>query len=291
MTDILQLSFNGIAIGSIYALIALGFIFAVNSVKIVNLAHGEILMLGGYFAVTTVLYLKMPVLLGCLVAIIGTVIFGYILNLAILRPLVGKPFFSVVVATLGLSMILSNTAMNIWGPNPINVPGPFEVEVFLIGGVVIAKLNLLVIATLAVVLVLLAWFYQKTLTGRQMRAMSELPDVARLLGLPVRRLTALTFMVSAGLAGLSGVLVGPLYFVSPHMGGVALLKGFTAAIIGGFGKVEGAVLGGLALGIIETMMASYVSPIFKDGFSFMVLILVLLIRPMGILGESFSKRV
>jgi len=121
--------------------------------------------------------------------------------------------------------------------------------------------------------------------------MSELQDVARLLGLPVRRLTALTFMVSAGLAGLAGVLVGPLYFVSPHMGGVALLKGFTAAIIGGFGKVEGAVLGGLALGIIETMMASYVSPIFKDGFSFMVLILVLLIRPMGILGESFSRRV
>ena len=291
MIDILQLTFNGIAIGSIYALIGLGFIFAVNSVKIVNLAHGEILMLGGYFAVTTVLYLKMPVLLGCLVAIIGTVIFGYILNLAILRPLVGKPFFSVVVATMGLSMILSNTAMNIWGPNPVNLPGPFAVEVFLIGGVVIAKLNLLVIATLAVVLVLLAWFYRKTLTGRQMRAMSELQDVARLLGLPVRRLTALTFMVSAGLAGLAGVLVGPLYFVSPHMGGVALLKGFTAAIIGGFGKVEGAVLGGLALGIIETMMASYVSPIFKDGFSFMVLILVLLIRPMGILGESFSKRV
>jgi len=291
LTDFLQLSFNGLAIGSIYAIIALGFIFSVNSVKIVNLAHGELLMVGAFFAVTAIEIFHLPVILGYIVAILGSALFGYILNLTIFKPLVGKPFFSRLVVTMGLSMMLVNLAMNIWGPYPVKLSGPFTTDTFRVGDVAISNANVLIIATLIVLLILLMLFYKKTLTGRQMRAMSEQPDAARLLGVPVRRLTTMTFMVAAGLAAVAGVLMGPIYFVNYTMGGVALMKGFTAAIIGGFGKVEGAVIGGITLGIAETMLAAYVSTTFKDGFAFMALVLILLIRPQGIFGESFSERI
>lgn len=291
MTDIIQLTFSGVSVGCLYALIGIGFIFAVNSVKIVNLAHGELLMVGAFLGVTAVEYLKMPVLVGFTIAILGTAVLGYILNLVIFKPLVGKPFFSILVATMGLSMILSNSAMNIWGPYPLKLSSPFANDALGIGNIVLSKLNLLLIITLVIVCCFLVLFYKRTLIGKQMRAMSEQPDAARLLGVPVRRLAAVTFMISAGLAGLAGVLMGPIYYVNSTMGSVALLKGFTAAIIGGYGKVEGAVLGGITLGVAETMMASYIAPTFKDGFAFLILILVLLVRPQGILGESFSQRV
>lgn len=282
---------SGIALGCIYALIGLGFLFAINGVRLINLAHGEVLMMGAFFAVTTVQQWKLPLLVGYGLALAGTIALGYVLHLAILRPLIGKPFFSMLVATLGLSILLSNLAMNVWTSETVILPGPFGVEVLRWGEISIAKQNLLAIIVTAVVMILQWWFFRTTLMGRQMRAMADNPEVARLIGVPVERLTALTFMVSAGLAGLAGILLGPLYYVSFHMGSIALIKGFTAMIIGGFGKVEGVLIGGLLLGVVETMMAAYVSPTFKDGFAFMLLILVLLARPQGILGESTAERV
>lgn len=150
---------------------------------------------------------------------------------------------------------------------------------------------LLLIAALAVVCILLWIFFNRTITGKQMRAMSQLPDVAKLLGTNTKRLTAITIMLSCAIAGLTGILMGPIYFVTYAMGSVAIGKGFTAIVLGGFGKVEGAVLGGILLGIIETLLAAYVSPMFKDGFAFLVLVVVLIIRPKGILGEPVSQRV
>ena len=291
MTDFIQLLISGLSIGSIYALVGLGFIFAINGVSIVNMAHGEVLMLGAFFAVTGATVLNLPLIPAYIVGIVGTIIIGYILNLVIIRPLIKKPLFIVMIATIGLSMALRNTAMNIWGANAVGLDGLFGNQVININNIVISYQNILVIAVLAVVLLLQSWFFRRTLTGKQLRAMSLRPKVARLLGVPVKKLTYITIMVSCGLAGLAGVLMGPIYFVSFSMGSIALAKGFTATIIGGFGRIEGTVIGGILLGIIETLMASYVSPTFKDGFAFLVLILILIIKPTGILGEATSQRV
>lgn len=291
MTELTQLLLSGIAIGCIYSLIGLGFIFAINGARLINLAHGEVLMVGAFFAVTAVQMLKLPLVLAYFLAILGTVALGYLLNLVILRPLIGKPFFTMLIGTMGLSILLGNVAMNAWGPDSVNLPGPFGSEVVRVEGVVVAKQSLLAMGAMMVVFVAQWWFFRGTLPGRQMRAMADRPEAARLVGIPVGPLTALTFMLSAGMAGLAGVLLGPLYFVSFAMGSVALIKGFTATIVGGFGKVEGTVVGGIALGVVETLMAAYVSPTFKDGFAFGLLILVLLLRPQGILGERTQERV
>lgn len=290
MSELLQVLVSGTAIGCIYALIGLGFLFSVNGVRLINLAHGEVLMVGAFLAVSGVQALKLPLLAAYTLAVAGTMALGYLLQQIILQPLIGKPFFTVLVATLGLSMVMSNAAMNLWTSETVSLPGPFGTAVVRLGEVVVAQQSLLIMAVTGVVLALQGWFFRGTLTGRQMRAMADRPDVARLLGIPVRRLTALTFIISAGLAGLAGVLLGPLYFVSYHMGGIALIKGFTAMIVGGFGRVDGVMMGGIVLGVVETLMAAYVSAAFKDGFAFLLLILVLLVRPQGILGERAAER-
>lgn len=291
MVNLLQNLFAGLSIGSIYALIGLGFIFTVNGVGIVNMAHGEILMLGAFFAVAFTTTLGLPLIWGYLLALACTVLFGFLLNLTVVRPMINKPIFTVMIATIGLSMTLQCVAMNAWGPYSVELKGPFGNGVLNLGGVVIPYQYLLLIVALIVVLALLSFFFNRTITGKQLRAMSLMPDVARLMGVPTKKLTAITIMVSCGLAGLTGMLMGPIYFVNYAMGSVAIGKGFTAIVLGGFGKIEGAVIGGLALGVIETLLAAYVSPMFKDGFAFLVLVVILIVRPKGILGEATSQRV
>lgn len=287
----LQNLIAGISIGSIYALIGLGFVITINGVGILNMAHGEIVMLGGFLAVTFTTLLDLPLVLGYALALLATVLFGYILNLVVLKPMINKPIFTVMIATIGLSMTLQCIAMNIWGPYAVELKGPFGIKTMNLGGIVISWQYLLLIAALVVVCVLLWLFFNRSITGKQLRAMSQMPEVAKLLGVPTKRLTAITIMLSCGIAGLTGILMGPIYFVTCTMGSVAIGKGFTAIVLGGFGKVEGAVLGGILLGIIETLLAAYVSPMFKDGFAFLVLVLVLIVRPKGILGEPVSQRV
>lgn len=291
MVNFLQNLIAGVSIGSIYALIGLGFIFTVNGIGIVNMAHGEILMIGGFLAVTFTTMLKLPLVLGYVLALIGTALFGYILNLSVFRPMINKPIFTVLIATLGLSMTLQCVAANVWGSYAMELKSPVGNGVMNVGGVVIRYQYLLLIGALIVVLIALYLFYNRTVTGKQLRAMSINPGVARLLGAPTKKLTAVTIIVSCVIAALTGILMGPIYFVYCTMGSVAISKGFYAIILGGFGKVEGAVLGGIVLGVVETMLAAYVSPMFKDGFAFLVVVLILLIRPQGILGETTSQRV
>ena len=291
MVNFLQNLIAGVSIVSIYALIGLGFIFTVNGIGIVNMAHGEILMLGGFLAVTFTSVLNLPLVLGYVLALACTALFGYILNLAVFRPMMNKPIFTVMIATLGLSMTLQCVAMNVWGNYAMELKSPVGNGVLNIGGVVIRYQYLLLIGALAAVLIALSIFYTRTVTGKQLRAMSLNPGVARLLGAPTRRLTAVTVVVSCLIAWLTGILMGPIYFVYYTMGSVAISKGFYAIILGGFGKIEGAVVGGLVLGVVETMLAAYVSPMFKDGFAFLVVVLILLVRPQGILGETTSQRV
>lgn len=292
MVNFLQNLIAGISIGSIYALVGLGFIFMVNGIGIVNMAHGEILMLGGFLAVTFTTMLELPLVLSYILALLGTALFGYILNLAVFKPMINKPLFTVMIATLGLSMVLQCVAGNLWAnKGAMELASPVGNGVLNIGGVVIRYQYLLLIATLIVVLIALTFFFNRTVTGKQLRAMSINPGVAKLLGAPTKRLTAVTVVVSCVIAGLTGILMGPIYFVYATMGSLAISKGFYAIILGGFGRIEGAVVGGLVLGVVETMLAAYVSPMFKDGFAFLVVVLILLIRPQGILGQTTSQRV
>lgn len=281
----------GISIGSIYALIGLGFVITINGVGILNMAHGEIVMLGGFLAVTFTTMLGLPLFWSYVLALLSMIFFGWLLNLVVLKPMINKPIFTVMIATIGLSMTLQCIAMNVWGPYAVELKGPFGIKTLNLGGIVIPYQYLLLIGALVVVCVLLWLFFNRSVTGKQLRAMSQMPDVAKLLGVPTKRLTAITIMLSCGIAALTGILMGPIYFVTYAMGSVAIGKGFTAIVLGGFGKVEGAVLGGILLGIIETLLAAYVSPMFKDGFAFLVLVVVLIFRPKGILGEPVSQRV
>ena len=212
MVNFLQNLIAGVSIGSIYALIGLGFIFTVNGIGIVNMAHGEILMLGGFLAVTFTSVLNLPLVLGYVLALACTALFGYILNLAVFRPMMNKPIFTVMIATLGLSMTLQCVAMNVWGNYAMELKSPVGNGVLNIGGVVIRYQYLLLIGALAAVLIALSIFYNRTVTGKQLRAMSLNPGVARLLGAPTRRLTAVTVVVSCLIAGLTGILMGPIYF-------------------------------------------------------------------------------
>ena len=225
MVNFLQNLIAGISIGSIYALVGLGFIFMVNGIGIVNMAHGEILMLGGFLAVTFTTMLELPLVLSYILALLGTALFGYILNLAVFKPMINKPLFTVMIATLGLSMVLQCVAGNLWAnKGAMELASPVGNGVLNIGGVVIRYQYLLLIATLIVVLIALTFFFNRTVTGKQLRAMSINPGVAKLLGAPTKRLTAVTVVVSCVIAGLTGILMGPIYFVYATMGSLAISK-------------------------------------------------------------------
>jgi branched-chain amino acid transport system permease protein len=264
-----QLIVAGIGMGSIYALVALGLVLIYRTTNVVNFAQGDFPMVGAFLLVLCLLYAGLPYWVGILVTLAGMVVFGALFNLTVYYPLRNRSYLPVLISTLGASIFVQNTILASFGPHPAN----------------------LVIIVVSALLVLLQYlFFEKTYLGKKIQATAQDKEMASLLGVPVRWMIMLTFVYSAVLGGVAGVLVGPIMYFSISMGTAIALKAFAATIIGGFGDIRGAIVGGLGLGIIENLGAAYISVPYKDAFAFLVLFIFLMVLPQGIFGEKIAEK-
>jgi branched-chain amino acid transport system permease protein len=286
----LQLLFTGIGVGSIYALVALGFALIYRATNVVNFAQGDFAMLGAFSMVVLAIDLELPYWLSILITLALLAGFGALFNLAVYYPLRNRSFLPVIISTIGASILLENGVLATYGPRPQTLDGMFDLPGFSIGDVFLDT-QYIVILVVAVAMVALQYlFFERTLLGKKMQATSQDKEMASLLGIPVMTMIMITFMYATALGGLAGILVAPVLFVTVGMGSTIALKAFAASMIGGFGDVKGAIAGGLALGVIETFGAAYISVPYKDAFAFMVLFVFLLVRPQGIFGEPISEK-
>ncbi|MFL5293087.1 MAG: branched-chain amino acid ABC transporter permease [Myxococcales bacterium] len=288
-----QLLFSGLAIGGVYALVALGIALIYRATNVVNFAQGEFCMLGAYTMVFATEGLGVDYPIAFALALGAMALLGLVFALGIYYPLRNRTFLPVIIATIGASIMFQNGALVVFGPSPERLRPVIEGGTAggITAGDVFFDYQYVVLLAVTVVLVALQYlFFEHTLLGKKMQATSQDKDMARLLGIPVTRMIALTFVYSTVLGGLAGILVAPIFFVTHKMGAVLGFKAFAATIAGGFGDVRGAIIGGLALGVVETFGAAYVSIVYKDGFAFLLLILFLLLRPQGIFGEKIAEK-
>jgi len=288
-----QLAFTGLAIGGVYALIALGIILIYRATNVVNFAQGEFCMLGAYALVFISQGARLDYFLAAAVALALMAVLGLLFALGLYYPLRNRSFLPVIIATIGASIMFQNGALAVFGPSPEKVRPVIEAGPtggVMLGGVFFDYQYVVILGVTLVLVVTQYAFFEYTLLGKKMQATSQDKDMARLLGIPVTLMIALTFIYSTALGGLAGMLVAPIYFVTHKMGAVLGLKAFAVTIAGGFGDVRGAIAGGLALGVIETFGAAYVSVVYKDAFAFLLLILFLLFRPQGIFGEKVAEK-
>jgi branched-chain amino acid transport system permease protein len=285
--NILQLLSSGITIGAIYALVALGFVTITRASQIINFAQGEFVMLGGIITFFLLKSVNIPYPLAILMAISIVVIIGFLLHVTVIYPLRKASVLILIMATLGVSIFLSSTSGLIFGTLPKALP-PFSGEHPLqVWGVSIVPQNLWVLGTTFILLIILYLLSHRTLLGKAMEASSTDPLGADLLGISRNLMTFLAFGVSAGVGAIAGILITPIFFTSYNAGPLLGLKGFIGAVLGGWGKNSGAILGGFTLGIIESLSIAFIPSGYKDGVAFTILLLILYFRPKGILGSPF----
>jgi len=286
----LQLLFSGISVGCVYALVALGFVLIYRATNVVNFAQGDFAMVAAFLMVALFSYAHLPYYVSLLIVLGGMLVFGVLFELAVYFPLRNRTYLPVIISTLGASIFLENGSLRLFGPAPLRLNGLLPSGGFRIGGVFLDSQYLaIVLVTVALVAGQLL-FFERTLLGKKLQATSQDKDMARLLGIPVFVMIAITFAYSAAIGGLAGILVGPVIFVSVGMGSSIALKAFAASIIGGFGDVTGAIVGGLVLGLAEAFGSAYLSVAFRDAYGFVLLLLFLLIRPQGIFGERVGVK-
>ncbi|MGJ5180645.1 branched-chain amino acid ABC transporter permease [Bradyrhizobium oligotrophicum] len=289
MDLVLQLLFTGIGIGAVYALVALGFVLIFRATNVVNFAQGEFSMVAAYLMVVCI-EMGLPYWLSFVLALAGMALLGVVFNLGVYYPLRHRTYLPVIIATIGASILLANSVLAIYGPQPQVLQGWFETPGIQLGPVYLDSQYLLIIVVTIALVIFNYWFFEHTMLGKKLQATSQDKEMASLLGISVSTMIMITFIYSAVLGGLAGILVAPILFVSIQMGSTIALKAFAATIIGGFGDVTGAIIGGLALGVIETFGAAYVSVPYKDGFAFLVLVAFLVFRPQGIFGERVAEK-
>jgi branched-chain amino acid transport system permease protein len=247
-------------------------------------------MLGAFSMVVLCIDLELPYWLGILITLVAMLVFGALFNLAVYYPLRNRGFQPVIISTIGASILLENGVLAAYGPRPQTLPSFFSFQGFSVGPIFFDSQYLLILGVTVVMVTLQYLFFERTLLGKKMQATSQDKEMASLLGIPVALMIMLTFIYSSALGGLAGILVAPILFVSVGMGSSIALKAFAASIIGGFGDVTGAIVGGLALGVVETFGAAYISVPYKDAFAFIVLVVFLLFRPQGLFGEKVAEK-
>ncbi len=286
----LQMIAAGLAMGSIYALVALGFVLIFNAVNVVNFAQGEFAMVPAFVTVWLMSSLNLPFALTCVIAVIFMGIFGIIFQRIAYYPLRHRSFLPVVISTIGVGIFLKNGAQIIFGAEPLSMPRPTSADALNMLGVFVDPQYVVVILCTLALLGLQYFFFEKTMLGKKMLATAQDKEMARLLGIPVAKMIAITFAYSSILGAAAGILVGPIFFVTKDMGAMLGLKAFCSAILGGFGSVPGAIMGGIFLGVIEVFASYYISSAYRDAFAFIILILVLLLRPQGFFGEKIAEK-
>jgi branched-chain amino acid transport system permease protein len=288
---LIQLILAGFAMGAVYALVALGYTLIWNAVGVVNFAQGELVMLGAFVAVGTFAnVLHLPLALNLLGTLAAMAVFGVLVATFVYRPVRNAPQLSAIVATLGLSMLLQNVVVLIWGPEPLSFQGPLGTQTVTILGAKIYAQYVLILLTLLLLMAAQEGMFRFTSIGRAMRATAQDAEAARLMGIRTNRIVALIFAYASMLAGLAGWLLSPLFYVSADMGGKVSLDAFAACILGGFGSIPGALIGGLLLGLIESLGSFYISSEYIDVIAFGILFAMLVVRPEGIFGEPQLER-
>ncbi len=301
MTDFLQHTLNGISLGAIYALIALGYTMVYGVLKFINFAHGEIFMLGAYFGFYAGnalgansekqgFWIFLPVLL---LSMFGTALVGFIVEKLAYRPLRRAPRLNVLITAVGVSLLFQFGAQMVFGPNPRPFPPLINTDLsFHLGGIQLDMIQLLVIVVAFVLMLALEFILNKTKSGKAMRAVAHNHETAVLLGINVDRVISLTFIIGSALAGAGGILVGLSYpRIDPLMGMLPGLKAFVAAVLGGIGNIRGAVVGALLMGLSEQYIVVYGSSTFRDALAFAVLIFILIFRPTGLFGKRVAEKV
>ncbi len=286
--------FNGISLGSIYAVIALGYTMVYGIARMLNFAHGDIIMVGGYVAFIVMTDLGLPALLAVLAAMLACTLLGILIERLAYRPLRAAPSLAVLITAIGVSYLLQNLALLIWGSAPRSFTSVVALQPLRLfnGQLVITGEALVSILVSAIIMVALNLFVNKTKVGHAMQAVSEDRGAAQLMGINVNATITLTFAIGSGLAAVAGVLLCSAYpSLQPTTGAMPGIKAFTAAVFGGIGSIPGAMVGGVLLGIIEILGKAYISTQLADAIVFAVLIVVLLVRPTGLLGKKTNEKV
>ena len=285
---------SGISLGSIYAIIALGYTMVYGIAKMLNFAHGDIIMVGGYVAFTAMSALNLPASVAVLLSVLFCTALGVIIEGVAYKPLRGANSLAVLITAIGVSYLLQNLALLIFGANPKSFQSvvPIRSMSFANGQLVISGETVAAIAACFLVMVALTTFINKTRAGQAMLAVAEDKGAATLMGINVNATVALTFAIGSALAALAGVLLCSAYpTLTPTTGAMPGIKAFVAAVLGGIGSIPGALIGGLLLGVLENLSKAYISSKLSDAIVFSVLILVLVVRPTGILGKQMREKV
>lgn len=294
MTQFLSYLCNGISLGSVYAIIALGYTMVYGIAKMLNFAHGDVIMIGAYIAFCAMQYWGFPPILSVLAAMVVCTVLGMVIERTAYKPLRQASSLAVLITAIGMSYLLQNLALLIWGSNPKSFTSIISFgPVRLFDGQLIIS-DVAIVTVLACILIMLAltWFTGKTRMGKAMRAVSEDKGAAQLMGVNVNRTISVTFAIGSALAAIAGVLLCSAYpTLMPTTGSMPGIKAFTAAVFGGIGSIPGAMLGGILLGIIEIFGKSYISTELGDAIVFAILIVILLVKPAGLLGKKIREKV
>ena len=283
---------SGLSLGSIYAIIALGYTMVYGIAKMLNFAHGDVIMVGSYICFFAIMRYNLPPIVGVLLAVVVCTILGMVIERAAYKPLRQAPSLAVLITAIGVSYLLQNGALLLWTSSPKVFPSIIGNGKIKLGELTISHVTLLTVAVCLVIMFVLTWFTGNTKMGKAMRACSEDKGAAQLMGIDVNSTISMTFAIGSGLAAIAGVLLCSAYpTLVPTTGSMPGIKAFTAAVFGGIGSIPGAFLGGLLLGVIETFAKAYISTQLSDAVVFSVLIIVLLVRPAGLLGKIINEKV
>ncbi len=285
---------RGISLGSIYAIIALGYTMVYGIAKMLNFAHGDVIMVGAYVCFYAITLFGLPSYISVILAVIACTVLGVVIERLAYKPLRQAPSLAVLITAIGVSYFLQNAALLMWSSNPkvyTSVVGDGLIKLFN-GQLSISYVTIVTIATCIVIMIALVWFTGRTKMGKAMRACSEDKGAAQLMGINVNTTISVVFAIGSGLAAIAGVLLCSAYpTLMPTTGSMPGIKAFTAAVFGGIGSVPGAFLGGILLGIIEIFAKAYISTQLSDVIVFAVLIIVLIVRPAGLLGKQINEKV
>ncbi|MGF7162964.1 branched-chain amino acid transport system permease protein [Rhodoligotrophos appendicifer] len=283
--------FSGIAIGCIYGLVAIGFSMIYRAMGLVNFAQAEFMMIGAFFGYSVLTaFPEMPFLAVLAIACAGTAVLGVVLERIAFRPAIrrGASDIYLVLLTLGIGMVLSNGARLIWGANPVVYQIPLAHDITRLAGYPLPTMYFYILAFMVLLLVILQWFFTKSWTGLALRAVAEDRKTAQLMGVDAGFASSFSFAIASAIGAAAGVLYAPIIYVSFDMGAVGI-KAFAAAVMGGFGSIAGAVVGGVGLGVVEMVGGQLLAPEYQDSVAFAVMILVLLLRPNGLIGKGIAK--
>jgi branched-chain amino acid transport system permease protein len=288
--EVLQLLISGISQGCVYGLIALGFVLIYKATEMVNFAQGDLMMLGAFIAYTFLNVLGFPPLVGLVATVAVMAVIGALIERVVLRPMIGEPLFAVLMITIGLGFVLRAVAGIVWGSEPKSIASPLAGGVLRFGDLAIGYQNLAIIGGTLVLCLFLFGFFRFTRLGVAMQAASQNQLAAYYCGIPVKRVFSIVWALSAAIAAMAGMLVAPITLVDPMMGFIGI-KAFAAAIVGGFGSLQGAMAGGLLIGIVEQFAGLYLPTGFADTSAYVILLLMLFIRPEGLFATMQRKKV